>query len=402
MSVNNKPDQFAGPSTLPSPEEEAALPHNNQATKLNSAIWVLTTLSGGFLALRLYCKYLRRKGLWWDDIILIAAWMTITVECAVLTYMTSLGYGLHVWDFNMVNMPRLLLSVNIAGSFSVTAAIWSKTSFAFTLLRLTEGKTKWFIWFMIVSMNIAMGLSALLPWVTCSPVQKSWDMTIDGTCWKPTVLVHYNIFSAAYSGLMDIALALLPWKVIWKLQMRLKEKVGVALAMSMGIVAGITGLVKTSKITVMLSHDFADGVDLFIWGNAETTTTIIAASIPILRVLIRDVTHSRHYYRHRARYDSGKQSSVTATSSRHTGASVIKPSGNVVVTISGGPPTNSRDTHQVLDDGSEKSMVLNGAVPAQIPGRIVKTKDFSVQYHYSNDRREGTETDEFEMQNIIV
>jgi len=34
---------------------------------------------------------------------------------------------------------------------------------------------------------------------------------------------------------MDFVLALLPWKVIWKLQMKRKEKFGVALAMSMGI-----------------------------------------------------------------------------------------------------------------------------------------------------------------------
>jgi hypothetical protein len=38
-----------------------------------------------------------------------------------------------------------------------------------------------------------------------------------------------------YSGIMDFILALLPWKVIWKLQMKRKEKFGVALAMSMGI-----------------------------------------------------------------------------------------------------------------------------------------------------------------------
>lgn len=34
---------------------------------------------------------------------------------------------------------------------------------------------------------------------------------------------------------MEFILALLPWKIIWKLQMQRKEKVGVALAMSMGI-----------------------------------------------------------------------------------------------------------------------------------------------------------------------
>ena len=34
---------------------------------------------------------------------------------------------------------------------------------------------------------------------------------------------------------MDFTLALLPWKIVWNLQMKRREKVGVALAMSMGI-----------------------------------------------------------------------------------------------------------------------------------------------------------------------
>lgn len=34
---------------------------------------------------------------------------------------------------------------------------------------------------------------------------------------------------------MDIVLALLPWSVVWKLQMQKKEKIEVAVAMSMGV-----------------------------------------------------------------------------------------------------------------------------------------------------------------------
>jgi len=39
----------------------------------------------------------------------------------------------------------------------------------------------------------------------------------------------------AYSGLMDMILALLPWKVVWSLQMKTREKIGVGLAMSLGM-----------------------------------------------------------------------------------------------------------------------------------------------------------------------
>ena len=39
----------------------------------------------------------------------------------------------------------------------------------------------------------------------------------------------------AYSAAMDLALALLPWTLVWKLQMKPAEKIGVAVAMSMGV-----------------------------------------------------------------------------------------------------------------------------------------------------------------------
>jgi hypothetical protein len=41
--------------------------------------------------------------------------------------------------------------------------------------------------------------------------------------------------SPVYSGAMDIVLALLPWKIIWPLTMNHKEKIGVLVAMSMGV-----------------------------------------------------------------------------------------------------------------------------------------------------------------------
>lgn len=42
---------------------------------LNRVIWPLASLSGIFLALRVYCKLWRRRLLWWDDYVLIASWV---------------------------------------------------------------------------------------------------------------------------------------------------------------------------------------------------------------------------------------------------------------------------------------------------------------------------------------
>ncbi|KAK4041870.1 hypothetical protein C8A01DRAFT_14465 [Parachaetomium inaequale] len=317
-----KPDQYANP-LAPTPEQLALLPHDNAGPKLNAVVWSLTALSGFVLGLRIYCRAIRRKGLWWDDGFLIAAWICITVESALLTYMTGLGYGKHIWDFNVLeNMPRLLIPINAAGTFSVTSAIWSKTSFGITLLHLTDGWTKKVTWFIIITMNIAMGLSALFPWVNCTPF-------------------------------------------IWGLQMKKKEKIGVGIAMSMGIVAGVTGLVKVSQIPKMLSTDFADGVDLWLWGNAETTVTIIAASIPMLRVMIRDAAGSRRTYGSSDYYKEGGLSS---------GKRSMR-----VVTISSGPMASDVEmAKQSNDDDSDKGILVDGYGESMRMGRIVQTNDFQI------------------------
>lgn len=94
------------------------------------------------------------------------------------------------------NFLPIFLHQNIGTAFVITGAVWSKTSFGLTLLRVTEGKLKAAMWFMIVSMNVAMGLSALLPWVQCSPIEKSWDNTIPGTCWNSKASFVLAIFAS--------------------------------------------------------------------------------------------------------------------------------------------------------------------------------------------------------------
>ena len=50
-------------------------PHDNYGPQLNFTVWFLTTLSAIFLALRVYCKFFRHRGLWWDDYLFILAWV---------------------------------------------------------------------------------------------------------------------------------------------------------------------------------------------------------------------------------------------------------------------------------------------------------------------------------------
>lgn len=217
----------------------------------------------------------------------------LLVDVILTTYLVTLGYGKHIWDFPQENFPKFFLPVMVRATFSITAIAWSKTAFGVTMLRLTTGWTRQVVWFIIITVNISLGLSALLPWVQCKPLPASWNFLSEGDCWDKNVLMRFNIYSGAYSGAMDFALALLPWKLLMTLRMRKKEKIGAAVAMSMGVFAGIAALVKTAMLPRLYEPDIYEGVQLMIWDTVEIAVTIIAASLPVLRVLIRDVRSTK-------------------------------------------------------------------------------------------------------------
>jgi len=175
---------------------------------------------------------------------------------------------------------------------------------------------------------------------------------------------------------MDITLALLPWRLIWGLQMKMKEKIGVAVAMSCGVFAGITAIIKTTKIPAMASADPGPGVDLFVWGNAESCVTIIAACIPILRVLIRDVkTSAGRYYLSNGRTGAGH-------STHHQ--SKNRDNSNTI-TITGGRKDNG---YYKAEDERELTRESNG--------KIMQTKEVAIEYQSADNWTEEHELDDLQ------
>ncbi|KAL2169408.1 hypothetical protein VTG60DRAFT_6037 [Thermothelomyces hinnuleus] len=111
-------------------------------------------------------------------------------------------------------------------------------------------------------------------------------------------------------------LALLPWRLLLRFDMYNKEKVGVAIAMSMGIFAGISCIFKMTKIPLLYrNRDFSyNALPLVIWGFLEPAVTIMAASIPVMRQLFL----SRRGARGRP---TAATITSTSTTTRHSAAS---------------------------------------------------------------------------------
>ncbi|KAJ4292242.1 hypothetical protein N0V88_005873 [Collariella sp. IMI 366227] len=216
---------------------------HNLGPYLNRVIWTLAALSGVFMSLRL---------------------IALVVSIALQTVATTYGLG-RLYSYLSKEEVSIVTFYSItAGFHSILATCWSKTSFAISLLRISQGKVHNAVWFIIISTNLVLGSNGAIQWAQCWPVPKRWHSDMEGT---------------SYSGVMDIVLAFLPWKIIWTVAINKKEKMGALLAMSTGVISGIMAFLKIKTVYVIGNGNVTE-VDLFIFGTAEPATTIMAASIP--------------------------------------------------------------------------------------------------------------------------
>jgi hypothetical protein len=123
--------------------------------------------------------------------------VTILGTDAVTTVLVDrLGLGHHAPLLADTTPVELTLLLSSRATLTITAIVWTKTAFAITLLRLTQGATRTLVWFIIISINVAMGFSAVVPWIQCIPLHKGWDSSIEGACWGPQVGVDIWIATA--------------------------------------------------------------------------------------------------------------------------------------------------------------------------------------------------------------
>ncbi|KAF2279817.1 uncharacterized protein EI97DRAFT_187630 [Westerdykella ornata] len=269
-------------------------PAETRAPIITITVSVMPSVAFIFMTLRFICIWRYRKSFGWDDYILALAWLLNIMYIAFLTVSIRHGLGAHLVKVPPEHLYWLSYWLDHALTCTVFSLSLSKTSFALTLLRFAiEPWQRYLIWFFIVTCNLMMTITIILQYAHCRPIEKRWNPSLPGTCYDGMIIIRFAMAAGAYSAFWDFSLAILPWFIIWKVQMNKREKFGVCLAMSMGVLAGTTGIVKTIFLPTMghsAHKDFSwDGYDLLIWSCAESSATIIGASIPFLRVLVKNV-----------------------------------------------------------------------------------------------------------------
>ncbi|KAH7035774.1 uncharacterized protein B0I36DRAFT_96709 [Microdochium trichocladiopsis] len=266
-------------------------PDEDRGPMVAAVLWCLTAVTGFILGLRIYVRVsLRRVQL--DDVILLFAWCTLLVVSILNQLLVNLGFGMHSLDVPFGNLNQIATLGASGLTVSTIGINAAKISFAVTLLHLTKNLwkwTNWLIWVVIISLVLLAVPVAVLPWVQCRPLVKTFVDFWPGECIDKAHSVRYGTIQGVYSAITDFTLALLPWKILWALQMRPIEKVGVGIAMSLGMAAGAMAILRSMALYKLSSIDVSyDGVVSTMWATIELSVTIVAACIPVLRAFVKE------------------------------------------------------------------------------------------------------------------
>ncbi|KAI4217415.1 MAG: hypothetical protein LQ351_000010 [Letrouitia transgressa] len=130
----------------------------------------------------------------------------------------------------------------------------------------------------------------------CTPRSKIWDKEIPGRCVDRSKLFTS---SGIFNTVTDVIILLIPVKVVWKLQIDKKRKLGIILVFTVGSTApvfSIVGLVVRLKISNSPDATY-NQPKIYLWALAELTVGLICACTPILATLInrRRLASQRQY-----------------------------------------------------------------------------------------------------------
>ncbi|RDW61790.1 uncharacterized protein DSM5745_10462 [Aspergillus mulundensis] len=253
---------------------------------VNGVLWMEVVIFAVFVALRLYTRHQILNAVGIDDYLCCVALVFHLLYTIFVTIASAYGLGRLSADVGNQSIYFEAVKYEILSQFAGIMVIGvGKCAVGTFLLRIIRNKVQIaFIHVCLVITVIITLFASITAIVQCDPVERSWNQTVPGTCWIDFSNIGYTVGS--WFVAMDFAFAVLPWFVVWDLNMKHKEKITVACGLSLGIFAGICGIIRTEALSGLNAQEYIyDTVPMLIWSATESTATIMCSSIPVLRPL---------------------------------------------------------------------------------------------------------------------
>ncbi|RAL03464.1 uncharacterized protein BO80DRAFT_491732 [Aspergillus ibericus CBS 121593] len=328
------------------------------ATATTAAVTVLAFVC---VCLRVLSRLERKQKLWWDDwmIIFSMAWNLLVV--GFIFAMIHTGMGIHATQLSDTQIILIAKYLVVAEILYVFNLVWTKLSILLMYYRIFHFPyfKKW---------AYAIGTFVIL-WVICItflfificvPVQKLWYPSLPGHCISQ---VGTWIANATSTIATDLIILFLPLPQVWKLQLRLSEKVALTVAFGLGF---FVIFASAYRFTVLFSYTALDSSYTLAptvgWTAIEMSAGIVSACLPTIRPALQLCVRKLGIQRFMPallRSRSGGLSSKTHPSQGVGDASVVDSTAGMI----GG---KRRSFYCLPDEEGDVGMGMGGMVGQQI------------------------------------
>ncbi|KAH8730351.1 hypothetical protein GQ44DRAFT_673047 [Phaeosphaeriaceae sp. PMI808] len=199
----------------------------------------------------------------------------------------NIGYGRHasfIAPKQRIKILQLLLAIRTAG---LCAATFARLSTAYQLIKLKPSVAwKRSLWVMVGFLITSFLVVSLFKVLQCRPVSAIWDKTTPNSrCLGSREVWIISNVQAGVGIVSDLAFAIMPMLLIWKLSRSVLERCLVSILLALGLCAtgmGIAILVRLNAKT-MLTDPLQDSVTLSMYCRVEETCLLIACSLIFLK-----------------------------------------------------------------------------------------------------------------------
>ncbi|KAI1762264.1 hypothetical protein GGR53DRAFT_502048 [Hypoxylon sp. FL1150] len=256
-----------------------------------SVIIVCSTITIGVSLIRIYTRLFCTKARLEDylGVLSLPFFISGSLMMAIKTARYP-GFFVHEWNLRVKDMDEFIFDYS---RITILFSICLMLNKAATLLEWTHlfvpASRNRFFWICHIMMwvNVCLYSSTILvmSWA-CKPRERIWHRYIPGTCIN---IDAFNISLSAFHLSFDLLMIIIPNRIIWKLSLTVRQKIGVSMVFSVGIITCLcAGGRLVSSIMMKQSPDTTYAYSRYlIWNIAETTTTKLIFSVTAVPLVFR-------------------------------------------------------------------------------------------------------------------
>ncbi|KAL4878070.1 hypothetical protein BJY04DRAFT_196672 [Aspergillus karnatakaensis] len=266
--------------------------HNPEGDALSRGMWAAIAIAAVILALRVFAK-IKLTQFRFDDVLMIVSFAMTLAATVLLQRSTDHGFGTDLRELPSYEQKVVLKAIAIMIPLVTISTGFARCSFALYILAILGQNRKYVIMLWAVMLLQLAGniVSGVLPLSICKDARILWDSSIRTTCGDTHAVLDFAYFSSAVNTATDFFLAVFPTVIFWNLNLRMGIKLGLIALMSLGLLAMIASIIKSTKYGDLpgitnLGASAHGGIELIRWGFAENLIIIITSSVPCIRPLL--------------------------------------------------------------------------------------------------------------------